>query len=93
MNNGNKSTVGLAERYGSPVEWRGTTASRTEGLISISFVGKTGEVSRLLLDFHQASKLHRSLADHLPAYTGVQSAKSSGIPISDGSLPQEGQNV
>ncbi|UYT57738.1 hypothetical protein OHI65_14805 [Brucella sp. MAB-22] len=54
-------------RYGPRVQWRGTTASRNEGLVSISFVNATGAITRLSLDFESATKLRDSINAHLPA--------------------------
>lgn len=80
-------------RFGPQVTWRGTTGSREEGLISISFTSKTGEITRLMLDLDSATKLRDSLSAYVQENKGAHSDKSSGIPISDGSLPQEGQKV
>lgn len=54
-------------RYGPRLKWRGTTASRTEGLISVSLVDSTGAITRLALDFEIAAKLRDSINAHLPA--------------------------
>ncbi|HBQ33149.1 MAG TPA: hypothetical protein DD739_10735 [Ochrobactrum anthropi] len=54
-------------RYGQRVKWRGTTASRNEGLVSISVVHATGAITRLSLDFESAAKLRDSVNAHLPA--------------------------
>lgn len=80
-------------RFGTEVKWRGTTGSREEALISISFVSKTGEITRLMMGFESAAKLRASINTYVPENTGCHSDRSSGIPISDGSLPQEGQFV
>lgn len=80
-------------QFGPRVIWRGTTGLREEGLISISFTSKTGEITRLMLDFESAAKLRDSLDGYVPENNGSQSDRSSGMPISDGSLPQEGQKV
>lgn len=53
-------------RFGPHVKWRGTIGSREEGLVSISFIGKTGEITRLTLDFESAEKLQSSLTSYLP---------------------------
>ncbi len=62
-------------RLGQRVKWRGTAGSRSEGLISISFISKTGEIKRLLIDFEQAALLHASIEDYLPAPTKAQVAE------------------
>ncbi len=80
-------------RFGTEVKWRGTTGSREEALISISFVSKTGEITRLMMGFESAAKLRASINTYVPENTGCHSDRSSGIPISEGSLPQEGQFV
>lgn len=81
------------QRYGTLVTWRGTTASAHKGFMSLSFESKTGEVIRLQMEFSQAKKLQASMCHYLPESTGCQSERSSAMPISDGSIPQEGQKV
>ncbi|MDG9791959.1 hypothetical protein [Brucella anthropi] len=80
-------------RFGKRVKWRGTTGSRRESCLSISFIDTDGEITRLLLDFDSADKLRASINTYVPENTGSHSDRSSGIPISEGSSPQEGQFV
>ena len=80
-------------RFGPEVKWRGTRGSRQEGLISISIVSKSGEITRLMMGFDSAAKLRASINTYVPENTGSHSDRSSGMPISSVSLPQEGENV
>lgn len=58
-------------KFGPRVVWRGTTGSSEEGLISISFDGKTGGIVRLTTDFDSATKLKSSLESFLPNSVGA----------------------
>lgn len=55
----------IESRFGPEVTWRGTTGSHEEGILSISFTSKTGEITRLTLDFESATKLCASLNPYL----------------------------
>ncbi|UWF67346.1 MULTISPECIES: hypothetical protein [unclassified Brucella] len=67
-------TLSNTNLLGQRVKWRGTTGSRSEGLISISFVSATGEIKRLLIDFEQAALLRASIEDFLPASINTAAA-------------------
>lgn len=62
-------------RLGQRVNWRGTAGSRSEGMISISFVSMTGEIKRLLIDLEQAALLHASIEDYLPGSVRTSAAE------------------
>lgn len=64
-------------RLGQRVKWRGTAGSRSEGLISISFISMTGEIKRLLIDLEQAALLRASIDDYLPASINPVAAEVS----------------
>ncbi|MDO9227149.1 MAG: hypothetical protein Q8M09_12475 [Pseudomonadota bacterium] len=77
--------------------WRGTTSSNGE-IIGISFDLEDGSVVRLKLDAHSACQAGGSLIEELAkggyrALMNSQSAKSSGNPDVEGSIPDEGVNV
>lgn len=79
-----------------PVRWRGTALSPRGEAVRLSFEATGGLVLRFRLEPTDARYLSETIAEMLEARQArlkVQSERSSGSPISDGSKPSDGQKV
>jgi len=79
-----------------PATWRNTLpVEASSESVGIGFNTNYGQILRFKLDIVGAKHLSRSIAEYLEAYgcRTSQSPKSSEIPSSPGSIPEEGQKV
>lgn len=87
------AAVAKEKRYGTLVEWRGSTATTDRGEVSLSFDRADGSVMRLRMSGEDARQLAESLLDFFQRQTGSHSDRSSGRSSSPVSTPLDGENV